>query len=258
MRDMHPRVLVAHLGARRHYAVPRSLAAIGCLERVVTDVCAQVAPWKTVAALPAPWRMGALGNIHARYIPGVDCSQIQSCVAFAVSRQVGRLRRKPGEPFADFWARQNEAFGKAVAAVNWGAADTVYAFNGCALEVFREARTRGLRCVLDQTAAPWRYNTALLRREQERWPGWEAEPADIDSTGRMIEREETEWALADRIICGLPFVVDAIGAVGGPAGKATVVSYPIPAAPPVRRAHRGDGKTRVLFVGTLQLRKGIQ
>ncbi len=253
-----PRVLVAHLGARRHYAVPRSLASIGCLERVVTDACAQVAPWKMVAALPGSWRRGFLGKIQDRQINDVDHSQIQGCLGFTLSKQMGRLRRRSGETLADFWARQNEAFGTAVAALEWGAADTVYAFNGCALEVFREARRRGLRCVLDQTAAPWRYNTALLHREVEQWPGWEKEPADMDASGRMIEREEAEWALADRIVCGSRFVVEAMKAVGGPVHKSTVVTYPTPAPPftAVRRNH--GGKTRVLFVGTLQLRKGIQ
>ena len=253
-----PRVLVAQLGARRHYAVPRALASVACLERVVTDACAQVAPWSIAARLPGRWRKGFLAKIGNRQIEGVDAAQVQGCLRFDLARRLGRLMRQPGEAHSDFWARQNEAFGRAASAGNWGAASTVYAFNGCALEVFQEARRRGLRCVLDQSAAPWRYNTALLRREQERWPGWEDRPADLDASGCMIEREEAEWALADRIVCGSMFVVDAIRAVDGPVEKTALVTYPTPAAPRVPRRPAGDGRTRVLFVGTLQLRKGIQ
>ena len=74
----------------------------------------------------------------------------------------------------------------------------------------------------------------------------------------MIEREEEEWALADRIVCGSGFVADSIGAVGGPHEKTTTVEYPVPVAPPIARKRTHDGTLRVLFAGTLQLRKGIQ
>jgi glycosyltransferase involved in cell wall biosynthesis len=144
--------------------------------------------------------------------------------------------------------------------LHWGRTDTVYAFNGAALEIFQHARARGMRCVLDQTAAPWRYNTQLLSREQARWPGWEDCPADMDPDGHMTEREEAEWELADRIICGSPFVVEAMRDVGGPVAKCHVVQYPMPDRPTRRPTDGGslEGPLRVLFVGTLQLRKGIQ
>lgn len=155
---------------------------------------------------------------------------------------------------------QNRAFGRAVARRNWRGADCVYAFNGAALEIFEEAQRRGVRCVLDQTAAPWRFNTLLLGSEREKWPGWEDSPADIDTAGEMIAREEAEWALADRIVCGSSFVVDAIRQVGGPTEKCVVVPYPIPSAEGMqgRPGRPFSGPIRVLFAGTLQLRKGIQ
>ena len=114
-----------------------------------------------------------------------------------------------------------------------GNADTAYAFNGAALEIFQHAREHGVRCVLDQTAAPWRYNTQLLAREQARWPGWEECPADMDPGGHMMAREEAEWELADQIVCGSPFVVEAIRSVGGPIEKSRVVPYPVPDIAPL-------------------------
>jgi glycosyltransferase involved in cell wall biosynthesis len=189
---------------------------------------------------------------------GVEPARVRGSLGFTLSKTIGSWRRSIGEKPSDVWARENEAFGKAATNLEWGKADTVYAFNGCALEVFLAARKRGLCCVLDQTAAPWRYNTALLRREQDRWPGWEHHPADLDASGRMIEREEAEWALADTIVCGSRFVVDAIKAVGGPVEKSAVVIYPTPAAPLPAAPRARDERLRVLFAGTLQLRKGIQ
>ncbi len=179
---------------------------------------------------------------------------------FFLATRVGASRARPGESKASFWVRQNEAFGRAVVRLDWGNADTAYAFNGAALEIFQHAREHGVRCVLDQTAAPWRYNTQLLAREQARWPGWEECPADMDPGGHMMAREEAEWELADQIVCGSPFVVEAIRSVGGPIEKCRVVPYPVPDIAPLLESKQilRDRRLRVLFVGTLQLRKGIQ
>jgi glycosyltransferase involved in cell wall biosynthesis len=254
-----PRVLVAQIGARRRYAVAKALDRSGCLDLLITDACADVRPWTFGRRIvPAALRRGLVRAGLDRRVDGVDPRRIRGNLTFFLSARIGRLRARAAEPRAEFWLRQNQAFARAVGRVDWSTANTVYAFNGAALEIFEKARQRGMRCVLDQTAAPWRYNTRLLLEEQSRWPGWEDAPADIDVRGQMAQREEAEWGLADRIVCGSSFVVDAIRAVGGPADKCRVVRYPVPNAPaPTQPANR-DRRLRVLFVGTLQLRKGIQ
>jgi glycosyltransferase involved in cell wall biosynthesis len=203
------------------------------------------------------YRLKGLARLADRELKELPANTVRECVVFAATNYLRRQfsQERAG---ADLWARQNRAFGRAVSRKSWNGANVIYAFNGCALEVFSLARRRGLCCVLDQTAAPWRYNSALLRKEQREWPGWEENPADLDRSGQMIAREEAEWQLADRIVCGSQFVVDSIGNVGGPVEKCVVVSYPIPDCDVVigRRSNRGS--IRVLFVGTLQLRKGIQ
>jgi glycosyltransferase involved in cell wall biosynthesis len=77
----------------------------------------------------------------------------------------------------------------------------------------------------------------------------------------MIEREEMEWDLADAIVCGSPFVVEAVRSVGGPFEKCCVVTYPTPDSNTLRDSLQRDNNSQVinvLYVGTLQLRKGIQ
>lgn len=172
-----------------------------------------------------------------------------------------RWDRRVGETDTDRWARRNAQFCRHVVRRGFGCADTVYAFNGAALEIFEAARRQGLRTVLDQTAAPWRWNSRLLREERERWPGWEERPAEIDESGRLSDREEAEWALADRIVCGSDFALAGLAEQGGPRQRCAVVGYPGIDAPEsvVRKAHAGgqSGELRVLFAGTLQLRKGV-
>lgn len=254
------KVLVAQIGARRHYAVPRGLQEAGVLAGLIADACADIWPWKALGYLPVACRRGVVRSILGRKVTGVPSCKIEGMFGFALA---GVTFGKQGveENRTDFWVRRNADFGRRVAAMDWGAADTVYAYNGAALEVFEEAKRRGLRCVLDQTAAPWRYNTELLQREQERWRGWEENPADMDLSGRMIEREEAEWELADRIVCGSDFVIDTLREVGGAWEKARTVHYPRPQVPSggeIRKDREAGEKQRVLFVGTLQLRKGIQ
>jgi glycosyltransferase involved in cell wall biosynthesis len=168
-----------------------------------------------------------------------------------------------GEARTDYWARRNAAFGRRVARAGFGSADVVYAYNGAALEIFEAARRQGLRTILDQTAAPWRWNRQLLRDERQRWPDWEDLPAEIDASGRLSEREEAEWQLADQILCGSEFAAAAVGETGGPVERCSVLPYPAGAVPHelARKAHRAGrsrGPLRVLFVGSLQLRKGVQ
>jgi glycosyltransferase involved in cell wall biosynthesis len=253
-------ILVAQLGARRHYAVPRALWRAGLLDRLVTDFCADGLPWARLAeALPSPALPAAARRLLQRRAGDIPSERIASLSAFALDP---RLRRRRGETPTDFWARRNAAFCEAVAKRGFGEAGIVYAFNGAALEIFEAARRRGLTTILDQTAAPWRWNAALLREEAERWPGWETDPAELDASGRLAAREEAEWALADTVVAGSQFAKAALGEAGGPVRRTSVAPYPAAAiqtaaarAFPSRFDTRR--KLRVLFVGTLQLRKGI-
>jgi glycosyltransferase involved in cell wall biosynthesis len=252
------RLLVAQIGARRHYAVARALGSRGLLARLVTDACAEVPPWRWLDRLvPMALRLGPLQAVLQRRVLKVPRGQIRGLPWFALSAAWSQRR---GELDTDRWVRRNAAFCRAVVRLGFSGADTVYAYNGAALEVFEAARVQGLRTVLDQTAAPWRWNRSLLEEERRRWPGWEDQPAEIDHSGRLAAREEAEWALADRIICGSAFARDALAELGGPVGRCAVVPYagyrPLsnPTAP--RPAHT-NSQLRVLFVGTLQLRKGL-
>lgn len=253
--------MVAQLGARRHYAIPRALGEDGRLERLFTDAYGGRFPWSAAdRLLPKSWQPPSLRAVLDRRIDGVEASRVHPLNRLFFECRLGSLRPRTDEHRTDYWVRQNARFGDVVCRQRWGDADTVYGFNGAALEIFQEARKRGLRCVLDQTAAPLRYNSDLLRAEMERWPGWEEAPIDVDPTGVLTEREEEEWALADRVICGSDFVVKTAREIGAPVEKFRVVRYPTPKIPD-RLNHVAGGKDRplrVLFLGSVQLRKGIQ
>lgn len=255
----HCGVLVAQLGARRHYAVPRVLHRAGLLEMFVTDACANVAPWRWLAGLAAlPVGSGRLRSLLGRSVPEVPAERIVGFPLFVLNAQ---WDRRKGELQTDRWVRRNKMFCDRVVRNGFGGANWVYAFNGAALEIFRAAKDKGVQTVLDQTAAPWRWNGRLLKAEMERWPGWEDSPAEIDTSGALMEREEAEWELADVIICGSQFCRDALVESGVTANRCHILPNPT-AGSRVTGVVAGEPKSnrnfRVLFAGTLQLRKGIQ
>ncbi len=255
-----PRVLVAQLGARRHYAVPRALQRQGLLERVVTELTAEGLVWRWIErAAPAALQPPGLQGLLARRMEDVPASRISNLPSFAFSP---RQRRRAGEATTDHWARRNSGFCRHVVSKGFGAANTVYGFNGAALEIFDAARRHGLKTILDQTAAPWRCNGRLLEEEARRWPGWESDGGEIDHSGRLTGREEAEWLLADAIICGSDYARRTLIQSGVPPERCHVVPYaghvtPVVGATGHDRTAPGAGPLRVLFVGTLQLRKGL-
>jgi len=219
-----------------------------------------VPPWSWLSSL-APTALGnrELQRLLGRRVEGVPRERIQALPWFTLA---GYLGKKVGVSPTERWARRNATFCRAALGRGFQGAGTVYAFNGAALELFRAARSRGMRIVLDQTAAPWRWNSELLREESGRWPGWESKSAEVDESGLMAAREEAEWELADLIVCGSAFIVNAISDIEGPVEKCAVVPYPTTTrtvgSPPKRECSSREGPLRVLFVGSLQLRKGIQ
>jgi glycosyltransferase involved in cell wall biosynthesis len=250
-------VLVAQLGARRHYAVPRALEAVGALSRLVTDATGDAFPWCLLRPTPSPVLPAQLRAVVARRVDGVPAERI-TCLHGVVFHH-WLVNQRAGTPTAR-WIDRNRYFGKRLADLDLAGATAVYGFNAAGLELLTTARRSGRWCILDQTAAPWRWNTKELAEEAQRWPGWESVPAEQDLSGILAEREEQEWALADRIICGSRFVAARLLDAGVPSARPRVVPpprlsegafAPRPTLPPDR------GPVRVLFVGSLQLRKGL-
>ncbi|GAB4342099.1 MAG: glycosyltransferase family 4 protein [Desulfobulbaceae bacterium] len=231
------------------------------LDRLVTDACAEMPPWSWLNRFfPTALLPVSLRRVLGRRVPDIPAQLISGFPWFAVKSIRGRHAR---ESQTEYWARRNAEFCRLVARKGLGSCEGVYGFNGAALEVFEEAKKKGLRIILDQTAAPWSWNRKMLLEEAERWPGWEERPAEIDESEKLSAREEREWELADRIICGSDFVVETVGDANGPAERCRVVHYPFPVTEDgwrgsAFRVRKRDEPFRVLFVGTLQLRKGVQ
>ena len=251
---------VAMLGARRHYAVPKILHDAGMLDCFFTDIDVD-SGWLRLAAslIPRPLRNDNVARLLERHATGIPRGKVRSFPWFGLHRAIlSRHATSPSQRLRAYldWNRE---FGRLVCR-HWPAsAETAYVFNGAGLEVLEHAAGPSAAGILDQTAAPWSVEETLLAEERERWTGWEFEGAAPEDWKPLAERERREWDLARVIVCGSDYVRDSIRAAGGPAEKCAIVPYGMDAG--TARARSGEGRAgplKVLFVGTIQLRKGIQ
>ena len=260
---IHPRdlrVAVAMMGARRHYAIPRILQKAGLLERFFTDLNSDTAWLRYVdALLPKAVRGNGLTRLLDRQPPDIPRNKVYSFPWFGLYRTLrSRSARSPSQRLHAY-LQWNRDFGQRVCSHWADNATAVYVFNSAGLEILEHAKHRNAKGFLDQTAAPWAVEETLLAEERERWPDWEFEGTRPSDWNPLAARERKEWDLADAIICGSDYVKESIRSAGGPVDKCVVVPYGVDTGALTARVREPkDGALQVLFVGTLQLRKGIQ
>ena len=255
------KIAVAQLGARRHYAVPRIFYEAGMLERLFTDSYAGSKPrlGPPFRALLSTWQPRGLRRWLTRVEPtlpeGIVISFDWLGLNYWWRQRHAAAKGTAAKTFAEFGAR----FANAVVRKGLGRADVVWGFNGASLEIFRHAKAKGLRCILEQTMAPYPVYRRLMLQERVRWPGWQSKLGMLPENDPRAMRVAEEWQLADLIICGSQFVVDAMAECGGPRDKCRIVPYGVdldrfPLAP--SRERKPGDRLRVLFAGEVGLRKG--
>jgi glycosyltransferase involved in cell wall biosynthesis len=252
--------IVAQLGARMHYGVPRIFEEAGVLERLYTDFYIGNKRWLKRAVEVVPerarpaWTQRLLGRSGDRIPPHKVTSfdlfgwqYFEACRTAAGSLALSRV-----------FVGKNQEFCRRIIASQPPEAERVWAFNGAALELFRWAKARGAHCVLEQCMAPLRTLRHLLARELERWPDWQPDLV-VPVSDPLAEREEAEWDLADQIIAGSQFVLEELQSFGKIGSKGIVVPYGVDTARFNRTSTRGPrptGGLRVLYAGEVGLRKG--
>ena len=135
--------------------------------------------------------------------------------------------------------------------------DAVYAYEGAALETFREAKKRGIRTIYELSSSYWYWAQKLLVEEAEQNPAFANLLPTLTDSKRHLEWKDEELHLSDVIVVASEHVRATLSGVI-PAERIRVINY---AAPPIRprtaNLMRADQPLRVLFVGLLAQHKGI-
>ncbi len=136
-------------------------------------------------------------------------------------------------------------------------ADAVYAYEGGALETFREARRLGITTMYELPSSHWYWELGLLSEEAKGNPEFAGLlPKLRDSPGHMRWKDE-ELSLADIVFVPSQHVRETLAGVV-PDEKIRVVTYGAPPVQPRKPMARTPNEPlRVLFVGALSQRKGI-
>lgn len=254
-----PRIAVAMMGARMHYAVPRILNDAGLLERFFTDSYVGNKPVLeyALAALPSGLRSNATQRLAGRQEARIPGRLVTSFDWLGFRYALARRRARDGSARADVYERFNSLFNNAVLRHGLGHANTVWGFNTACREIFQTANKRGHAMLLEQTILPTILEEKLMRETEQDWPGWQ--PGLEFNDQQLAAREQEEWELADRIVVGSPFVAEGLADCGVAAEKIHVVPYGVDSRrfSPTPSHSSGGRPLRVLFVGEVGLRKGV-
>lgn len=260
-------VIVAQLGARRHYAVPVLLHRAGMLGHFFTD--AFVGAGSSLhflrclcAVVPPVAKQNLLGRLLERCADDVPPSKITAFNWLGLS-YVRALRRTHdpacheethlsfGEHFCESIVRHN------LKSSYWSG---VYAFPSAALRLFHWAEEKCRFKILDQFILPKELECRLMEEEISLWPGWEEPFPGLQIFQPRIDLEKKEWQAADAIVCGSVFVAQGLISLGVKPRRIHVVPSGLNTDQFVQFAIKtaNNRPLRILFLGEVTLRKGVQ
>jgi len=223
--------------------------------------------WTTVAWNPdSKWNrllpsglQGQLGRRAFAEAPRerVKCVPLREVIRLGVrSSPIERLLCSGERPFSVI-GMYRHFDGRVARRLRETGVDAVYAYEGGALQTFRQARRQGIPALYELTSSHWYWVRKLLSEEAERSPEFAGLLPNLeDSPGHMKWKDE-ELLLADHVFVPSQHVRLTLAGVV-PDEKIRVIGY---GAPPVRRRQRIPGDSsrplKVLFVGPLAQSKGI-
>jgi starch synthase len=133
----------------------------------------------------------------------------------------------------------------------------VYAYEGGALQTFREAKKRGAVSIYEYPSAYWQWLHVLFREEAERNPQFAGLLSSLAVPLAHLEWKEEELRRADYVVVPSAFVKRTLAGVV-PETRMLVIPYGAPEVKQRKRIHPDPGQPlKVLFAGALSQRKGI-
>jgi glycosyltransferase involved in cell wall biosynthesis len=250
------RFLVAQLGARMHYAIPRMLHQSGLLDHFYTDICALKSWPRLLKVIPRTLRSHGVNRLLGRVPHGVPKNKITAMTALGWAYYRARSKATNANQTASVHIDFGKKFCEAILKEGFRSATATYTFNSVGLELMQAAKHNGLKTVMEQTIAPRAIELEIYTGAVRRYPQWGTSVTSGPEIEAFIAREESEWKFADHILCGSEFVRNGIARCGGPIEKCRIVPYGVDDRFKIDRGLRQAGPLRVLTVGQVCLRKG--
>jgi len=257
---MHSPWICCQLGAREHYAIPRSLHQSRHLHTLYTDT------WVTPQSVWYKLSSNRLSSLKDRYHPDLKTDQIQhytsDSILFEIQHKVQNI---------EGWnliLQRNQWFQtkilkslKNLDSQQFRSPPTLFSYSYTALDLFRFAKTEGWQTVLGQID-PGIIESKIVRDECDRHPNLASQYQSPPSA--YWERWFEECDLADCIIVNSSWSKQLLIQAGIEGHKIQII--PLVYTPPSNALEferyypsqfTVDRPLRVLFLGQVILRKGL-
>jgi Glycosyl transferases group 1 len=253
--------ICCQLGAREHYAIPRSLSRLRTLDALITD--AWVPPSSILAKI-------SVGNLADRFHNELSDARVMafnsSAILFEMLARARRLAEWETITARNQWF-QRKVVKALTSDIESQTSDSpiLLSYSYTALEPFRYAKANGWKTVLVQID-PGPEEEAIVAQEAARVPqlacDWQPAPPEYWA----LWREECK--LADRIIVNSAWSREGLIRGGVPAEKISIIPLAYEgvdvgrlAEPRLQRNYpdhfTAERPMRVLFLGLINLRKGV-
>jgi glycosyltransferase involved in cell wall biosynthesis len=251
------RWIVSQEGSRQSYAVPLAFHKLGILRLFCVDVWCR---WGRSGLRRGTKGMRALAT---RFHPEIPGHRVVSFGPAAIAtRTLDHFHRAgySATQLCDRYCRFGEWFAIRVRdhlrKIHLDPeADLFFGFNTNCLETMASLQERGIFTVVDQVD-PGKVEEDLICEETARWPGWARVPGRMPQA--YWDRLKAEWDLADLVLVNSEWSSDALVLQGVPREKIIVMPLAIDLdAEHWLRPVRAEGDLKVLWLGSVVLRKGI-
>jgi glycosyltransferase involved in cell wall biosynthesis len=247
------RAVVAQIGSREHFLIPRALHRRGALVRLLT---ARYAPFGGgFADRLAQSRWKPVARVFAARHDELQRNLVTTLTLWDVAQRVWGPFRREWRSHYQSSILAGTAFARRVARLRLPAHNVLIAYSYAALELVEAERARGVFTVVDQID-PAQVEYEMVREEARRWPDFAMPPEEAPT--EYFGRVRAEWDRAHLVVVNSEWTREALLSQGVPAEKLEVmplayeppVPLPRPSMPPFR-------PLQVLWVGSANIRKGI-
>lgn len=258
-----PKVIVAQLGARRHYAVPAIIYQAGMLHRFYTDFYAGPSVRSLLGGERSGIKPKILQRAIERFHPDLPQHRVKNHNFITYMYYLGKV-------IANSNIQKNFQLSLFVSSLlcrfvrkhDLDQADILYSFLGEGLPLTSSAAANHLFKITDvHIALP---TLRLTIEEMKLWEDW-CPPTNVkvleNLIGHVYKKTHKHLVASDQIICPSRYVMEGVVEAGyGPKAVEVPSGYYLPMNfPPKTSEIKGRPYPfKVVFVGSLDLRKGIQ
>jgi glycosyltransferase involved in cell wall biosynthesis len=134
----------------------------------------------------------------------------------------------------------------------------IYSYDDCALHCFKAAGELGIKRIFEQPTVYHRAVEEMIRTERELNPEWINCLSGVNDSADKLARKDEELRRADAVFVASSYCAATLKLFPEPLNKPVyTINYGSPATGPQKKLTSRTDPLRVLFVGSMNQRKGI-